>query len=137
MIDDWCEGCQYSTFPYEAKLPLKNNNSIHTFTSMDDVWYVIDLLKEELEEHNKTNSKKFDLHQAVKSHIPFFTCQNHFLDKDLQRDIQRYIYCKKMGVPPYEGSFGKHPKKWIDKCNVVEKMLNYIQSEQYKKSKNG
>ena len=55
---------------------------------MDDVWYVIKLLKEEVEEHNATSKRKFELHQAIKSHIPFFTCQNHFLDKKHQRDIR-------------------------------------------------
>ena len=137
MIDDWCEGCRYSTFPYQAKLPLKKNNSVHTFTSMDDVWYVINLLKEELEEHNATSEKKFELHQTIKSHLPFFTCPNHFISKEYQRDIQRYTYCKKMKVAPYSGAYGNHPKKWIDKCNVIEKMLNYMQSEQFKKTKNG
>jgi hypothetical protein len=42
-----------------------------------------------------------------------------------------------MKVPPFEGSYGNQPKKWIDKCNVIEKMLNYIQSQQIKKSKDG
>ena len=42
-----------------------------------------------------------------------------------------------MNVAPFEGSYGNHPKKWIDKCNVIEKMLNYIQSKQYNKKKNG
>ncbi|BAQ85234.1 hypothetical protein [uncultured Mediterranean phage uvMED] len=137
MIDDWCEGCKYSTFPYKAKLPLKKNNSVHTFTSMDDVWYVVNLLKEEVEEHNQTSNKKFPLHQTIKSHIPFFTCSNHFLDKKMQKDIQRYTYSKKMNVAPYEGAYGNHPKKWIHKCNVIEKMLNYIESQQYKKIENG
>jgi len=104
---------------------------------MDDVWYVIDLLKQELDEHNATNKKQFTLHQTIKSHLPFFGCSNHFISREFQKDIQRYTYCKKMGVPPFEGSFGKHPKKWIDKCNVIEKMLNYIQSEQYNKVQNG
>jgi hypothetical protein len=104
---------------------------------MDDVWYVINLLKEELEEHNKTSERKFELHQSIKSHLPFFACPNHFISREYQRDIQRYTYCKKMKVPPYEGSYGNQPKKWIDKCNVIEKMLNYVQSEQYNKLKNG
>jgi len=135
LIDDWCEGCKYSTFPYKAKLPLKKNNSVHTFTSVDDVWYVINLLKEELEEHNETAEKKFELHQTIKSHLPFFACPNHFITKESQRDIKRYTYSQKMNVSPYEGSYGNHPKKWIDKCNIIEKMLNYIQSEQFKKNK--
>ena len=137
MLDDWCEGCKYSTFPYKAKLPLKKNNSVHTFTSMDDVWEVIRLLKEELIEHNKKSKKKFELHQAIVSHLPFFSCPNHFLSKEYQRDIQKFIYCKKMKVPPFPGSYGNQPKKWIDKCNVIEKMLNYIQSQQYKIKENG
>ena len=101
---------------------------------MDDIWYVIDLLKEEVIEHNKKHNKKFEIHQSILSHVPFFTCTNHFLDKDLQRDIQRYNYCIKMKVPPYKGSYGNQPKKWIDKCNIIEKMLNYIQKKEYNKS---
>jgi len=104
---------------------------------MDDVWYVIDLLKEELEEHNQSSKKKFHLHQTVISHLPFFACENHILNKEHQRDIQRYIYCKKMNVSPYEGHYGNHPKRWIVKCNIIEKMLNYIESEQYKKIQDG
>jgi len=104
---------------------------------MDDVWHVIDLLKKELEEHNNRSEKKFSLHETIQSHIPFFACQNHFLDKKHQRDIQRYLYCQKMNVVPYPGSYGNQPKKWIDKCNIIEKMLNYIQSKQMKNIKNG
>tara|TARA_X000000950_G_scaffold26460_1_gene28525 strand:+ start:628 stop:1041 length:414 start_codon:yes stop_codon:yes gene_type:complete len=137
LIDDWCEGCKYSTFPYKAKLPLKKNNNIHTFASVDDIWYVIKLLKEELEEHNTTSKKKFSLHETVISHLPFFACQNQILDKEHQSDIQRYLYCKKMGVSPYPGSYGNHPKRWIVKCNVIEKMLNYIESKEYRKMQNG
>ena len=92
------------------------------------------MIKEELEEHNRTSNKKFELHQTILSHIPFFTCSNHFLDKELQRDIQRYNYCSKMKVSPDTGSYGNQPKKWIDKCNVIEKMLNYIQKKEYNKS---
>jgi len=104
---------------------------------MDDVWYVVNLLKEEVKEHNQTSNKKFPLHQTIKSHIPFFTCSNNFLDRRLQKDIQRYTYSKKMNVAPYEGAYGNHPKKWIDKCNVIEKMLNYIESQHNKKIENG
>jgi len=104
---------------------------------MEDIWYVIDLLKEELKQHNKVSKRKFTLHQTIKSHLPFFACQNHFLDKKLQSDIQRYIYCKRMKVSPYPGSYGNQPKKWIDKCNIIEKMLNYIQSKQLKNTENG
>jgi len=103
---------------------------------MDDVWYVINLLKEELKEHNATSKRKFNLHQTIKSHLPFFACQNHFLDRHLQKDIQRYLYCKKMKVPPYPGTFDNQPKKWIDKCNVIEKMLNYIESQHNKNIEN-
>ena len=101
---------------------------------MDDVWYVIKLLKEEVEEHNATSERKFEIHEAIKSHLPFFACTNNFISKEYQRDIQRFTYSKKMNVAPFEGSYGNHPKKWIGKCNVIEKMLNYIQSQQYKKS---
>lgn len=104
---------------------------------MDDVWHVIDLLKQELEEHNNRSEKKFTLHQTIQSHLPFFACQNHFLSNDLQKDIQRYLYCQKMNVPPYPGSYGNQPKKWIHKCNIIEKMLNYIESKYTKIKENG
>lgn len=97
---------------------------------MEDVWYVISLLKQEVEEHNKTNKKQFTLEQAILSHIPFFCCPNHFLSREYQQDIQRYLYCKKMSVPPYAGSFGDQPKNWISKCNIIENMLNYIEQKQ-------
>jgi len=97
---------------------------------MDDVWYVIGLLKQEVEEHNKTNKKQFSLEQAILSHIPFFCCPNHFLSREYQKDIQRYLYCKKMSVAPYPGSFGDQPKNWISKCNIIENMLNYVEQKQ-------
>ena len=44
----------------------------------------------------------------------------------------------KVGVIFFHNNIEKiYQKKWIDKCNVVEKMLNYIQSEQYNKIENG
>jgi hypothetical protein len=104
---------------------------------MDDIWYVIGLLKQELKEHNISNKKKFTLHQTIQSHFPFFACPNNFLDQKYQNDIQRYIYCQKMRVSPYEGDYGKHPKKWIIKCNVIEKILNYIQSQHVNNIENG
>jgi len=97
---------------------------------MDDIWYVIGLLKEELQHHNSKGGKQFNLHETIKSHMPFFACSNHFLSNECQKDIQRYLYCKKMNVPPYEGSYGMQPKKWISKCNIIENMLNYTQSKQ-------
>jgi len=42
-----------------------------------------------------------------------------------------------MNVSPYECAYVNHPKKWIHKFNVIEKMLNYIESQQYKKIENG
>ena len=50
-------GVRVVNLPFHTKLLFKKNNSVHTFTSMDDVWEVIGLLKEELIEHNKTSKE--------------------------------------------------------------------------------
>ena len=92
---------------------------------------LLDCLK--VVKHNKKHNKKFEIHQSILSHIPFFTCSNHFLDKNLQRDIQRYNYCTKMKVSPYGGSYGNQPKKWID-MQYYRKDVKLYPEKEYNKS---
>tara|TARA_Y100001938_G_scaffold89731_1_gene122879 strand:+ start:4106 stop:4303 length:198 start_codon:yes stop_codon:yes gene_type:complete len=48
---------------------------------------------------------------------------NIFFDNDIQRDIQRYVYCEKFGVSPYKGSYGEQPFKWVQKTFLIRASL--------------
>ena len=56
--------------------------------------------------------------------LPFFACRNIVLDEKAQKDIARYVYCSDFGISPYQGSYGDQPKKWINKCFVIKKLMN-------------
>ena len=90
-----------------------------TFKCEDDVWAVIDLLIQEVYEHNE-KGKEFDVAQSINAQLPFFSCRNIFYDKEITKDINRYIYSKEMNVPPYKGSFGEQPALWIDKFIIIK-----------------
>ena len=119
-----CGGCQYCDFPYEAQLPIIVNDrrEIRKFTSKDDVWDIIDLLIDEVHEINKTG-KNFDVAQSIVRQIPFFACSNIIFDKEIQKDIQRYLYCKDTNVPPYKGDYGNQPSLWVEKFFLIEEAL--------------
>ena len=119
-----CGGCQYCDFPYEAQLPIIVNGKreIRKFTSKDDVWDIIDLLIDEVHEINKTG-KNFDVAQSIVRQIPFFACSNIIFDKEIQKDIQRYIYCNENNVPPYEGGYDKQPALWVDRYFIIKNAL--------------
>ena len=90
---------------------------------------------------NNTKGKEFDVSQSVNAQLPFFTCRNYLIDSDIQKDIQRYIYCKEMGVPPYSGSFGEQPYKWIQRFFSIKSAFAKSEASQVekmkKKAKNG
>ena len=52
---EWCGGCQYHTYPYEAQIPVRIDGDYkkRIFSCDEDVWYVIDLLIEETKEQNE------------------------------------------------------------------------------------
>ena len=55
--------------------------------------------------------------------MPFFTCRNHLLDKETQKDINRYIYCTNFNIPPFKGSYGEQPALWEQKSHIIKKAL--------------
>ena len=93
-----------------------------TFYSKDDIMEVVDLLVEETRVNNKANN--FDVAYSVAQQLSFFCCKNHFLDKEYQDDIKRYMYCKDYSIPAYPGSYNDQPKIWIDKSNVISHAVN-------------
>lgn len=115
-MGEGCGGCHYHAFPYKAFLPyLVNGKRVEkTFNNIEDVWDIIENLIKENEVINEEKGKEFDIASSINAQLPFFTCRNHFITHSIQKDIQRYIYCKELGVAPYKGSYGEQPCRWVD-----------------------
>ena len=96
------------------------------FKNSEDVLEVIDLIIEETREMNAKNNKSFDISASVQSQLHFFACQNILFDKEIQRDIERYIYCENFKVPAYPGTYGDQPNRWVQKTYIIKKVLNKI-----------
>ena len=73
---------------------------------------------------------EFDVVQSIDAQLPFFTCRNIFIDKDIQRDIKRYAYCKDLSVSAYRGSYGEQPALWVDKYFVIRRAFAKIEKKQ-------
>jgi hypothetical protein len=86
---------------------------------MDDVWEVIWLLQEEVRESN-ANGTNFDEDKSIIAQLPFFTCTNHFYTKEISRDVERYTYCVNSGTPPFPGSYGEQPAKWVRRFIAIK-----------------
>ena len=100
-----------------------------TFKNSDDVWEVVDLIIEETREMNTTHNKSFDVSASVQSQLPFFSCQNFIFDKEIQQDIERYIYCENFKTPAYSGCYGEQPNRWVQKSFLIKKALNKLQNK--------
>ena len=106
-----------------------------TFKCKEDVLEVIDLIIAETKQVNEEQGKDFDIAQSVVSQMPFFACMNIFFDNKIQKDIQRYIYCEKFGIPPYKGSYGEQPARWVDRFFLIKNALAKREASQIEKSK--
>jgi hypothetical protein len=137
VLNDGCGGCQYESYPYKARLPVRTDGKYTTreFKSDDDVWEVIDLIIEETKEFNAGNNKNFDIGESVYSQLPFFGCRNILYSSEMQKDLERYIYCEKFNISPYSGDYGEQPYLWVQKTNLIRKYLAKLESKQIDKAK--
>ena len=131
-----CQGCQYEEYPYEAQIPVVVNGSrpVWKFESDEDVWKVIDLIIEEINESN-SKGNEFDIVPSIQAQLPFFTCSNAVHSKKDQKDIQRYLYCEKFNIPAYKGSYGEQPCLWVDKAFVIRNAFAKLEKKQINKVK--
>jgi len=120
----------YHTYPYKARIPIQINGEYETrtFTSKDDVLSIVGLLSKEVHQRNKEGGS-FDIAESVVKQLPFFTCPNVLLDKQSQKDISRYVYAKQFGIPPYTGSYGEQPQKWVEKSFLIKSTIEKKKSE--------
>ena len=96
---------------------------------------MINLIIDETKAMN-TEGRSFSIAESVNAQLPFFACKNIILDKQAQKSIERYLYCEKFGVAPYEGGYGKQPKKWVDTSFVIRSALAEREASEIKKAKN-
>jgi hypothetical protein len=130
-------GCQYESYPYTAQIPLIIGGEKYprvTFTCDDDVWKYINLLVEDIKEVNKAHNKNFSLGEGIYGQLPFFACKRFLYSKEYQDDIYRYSYCSTFNVPAYEGHYGLHPKKWIDKSFYIKHIIEKEQKKEHGKT---
>ena len=134
---DTCGGCQYHEFPYKATPPIliDGKRDIREFTCKEDVYDIIDMLIKEVNENN-AKGKEFDVAKSINAQLPFFTCRNHLYDKEIQRDVQRYIYCKEFGIAPYPGNYGEQPYEWVNRFYNIKNAFAKRESTQIEKIKN-
>ena len=138
VLNEGCGGCSYESYPYKAQLPviIDGKRPIREFKSDDDVWEVVDLIIEETKEFNEKNNKDFDISESVYSQLPFFGCRNMLYSQEIQKDIERYIYCEKFNVSPYLGDYGQQPCLWVQKTTLIRKYFAKLESRQIDKAKN-
>ena len=137
VLNEGCGGCQYESYPYKAQLPVRIDGKYTTreFKSSKEVWEVIDLIIEETKEFNIKNNKNFDIGESVYSQLSFFGCRNVLYSPEIQKDLERYIYCEKFSTPPYDGDYGKQPCLWVHKASLIRKYLAKLESKQINKAR--
>ena len=137
-MDNWCEGCDFHEFPYKSEIPIiiDGKRERRIFRCEEDVQDVIKLLIEETREIN-SKGKSFDVGMSVSKQLPFFSCMNILYDKDAQKYVEKYIYCKDFNVAPYDGDFGSQPKRWVDRAFIIKKALAKREESMINKQKEG
>ena len=97
------------------------------------MWDVVKLLIAETKETNEKMGKNFDIVGSISFQLPFFSCMNIILNKEFQRDISQYLYCKEFSVPPFLGSYGNQSYKWINKVNIIKTAMGRREDKEQKK----
>ena len=114
---------------------IDGKRPIWTFNSDEDIWKVIDLLIQEAKDVNDKQGKQFDIESSGQAQLPFFSCKNAVFSKEMQKDIQRYMYCEKFGISPYKGDFGDQPCLWVEKTFIIKKAFAKLEGNQIEKAK--
>ena len=137
VLNQGCGGCQYESYPYKAQLPvmIDGKRPIWEFKSDKDVWKAIDLIIEETKQFNEKSNKEFDIGDSVYSQLPFFGCKNILFNKNIQKDIERYIYCEKFNIAPFNGSYGEQPFLWVETSFLIRKYMAKLESKQLDRAK--
>mgnify|MGYP003150409169 FL=1 len=80
-------------------------------------------------------NKNFDIASSIMAQLPHFSCVNVVYKKEHQENISKYLYCKEFSTPPYPGSYGQQPRKWITKSNIIRYALSKKEQSEINKQK--
>ena len=139
LIYKSCEGkyCNWHEFPYKVNSILSNDKRKKIeFNSINDVWDYINLLCQELKEHQKKGGL-FSTLNNIWEQLPFFVCTNNIIDEKAQKDISKYIYCTDTNTPPYPGSYGDMPSVWLQKHYIIKQAIMVRDQKLREKAKDG
>ena len=131
------EGNDRFQFPYTVNGIIKDSDGKYQeeiFNNKEDVWNYALELKAESKELRKGKGNADDLAMDVYMQLPFFCRSVVLLDKNIQRDINRYVYAKELGIAPYPGSYGEQPAIWIEKQFLIKNMLTALKRMREKKN---
>ena len=81
--------------------------------------------------------KSFDMASSISQQLSFFSCVNIMLDRESQKDISQYLYCKDFNIAPFPGSYGEQPYQWIVKTNIIKNAMNRREERMQKKAQQG
>ena len=73
--------------------------------------------------------------RAIYEQLPFFCCYGYILNRKCQKDISKYVYCTETGTPPYTGTYGDTPNKWIEKFYIIKNAIEMKKGILREKSK--
>ena len=134
---DVLEGNDRFQFPYTVNGIIKDSDGKYSkeiFNNEEDVWNYALKLKTESKELRKGKGNADDLAMDVYMQLPFFCWSVVLLDKNIQRDINRYVYAKELGIAPYPGSYGEQPAIWIEKQFLIKNMITALKRMREKKN---
>ena len=119
---------------------INNVYEKQTFNSIEDVWDVIDLIIDDTKTTAKETGLSLDIDKSITTQLSFFCCPSIFNSREIQRDIEKYTYCKDNNVPPHKGAFGEQPAKWVDKFFTIKNAFakkEQTMIDKMKKERNG
>ena len=73
---------------------------------------------------------------AVFHQLPYFCCPDTILDRKIQEDISRYVYCEDTKTQPYPGDYGDVPAKWLSIHFILRNAINLSHNEYRKEYQN-
>ena len=76
------------------------------------------LLEEETQNYNPKGGA-IETYISLFKQLPFFACNNIFIDSECQKYIEMYTFCKQTGTPPYAGDYGHQPKLWKENYFII------------------
>ena len=91
------------------------------------------MLITETKEHNN-EGKSFDIASSVSQQLPHFSCMNIVLNRQAQKDISQYLYCKEFGIVPFPGEYGMQPQRWIDKVSIIKNAMGKREERMQKRA---